>query len=634
MRASLVWSPAARRWWSAVVGRGLVFVGLSLAVAPYLRWACFPSLFDDDLTRVGGFRRLAMPAALLHPFNEHLAPLFELVGWLAWWGSGRRVEAIASGLLVASYLAWGATVALLGLVVRLELRSSLAALLAVVWFCQAPVAAETVLWYSASSFQWAAAASLAAWYATTRALHAPTRASEYRWLAAAAGLAAAAPLFSAIGALSGPLASLRWLLAARSVPIRSGGWRRRFALAAVPLSGTLAYVALVVSVPAHGGEVAASVRSHLDVPAAIRATIMAPGAVLVPMTLGLPSLAGWLPAEVAIGLSLTLLALGIIGAVRSPHRGFLIVALGWVGGGYLLAYAARAQPGDRFVLDVGRYHLFPEVGIVCWVAAGLRPGLTALAARTPRAGLGAVVALAAVGLAVQGGRIAETARWSFRFPEQGRAIAAALRLEALCRAEEIPLTQAIRIINPTEPRWFPRPLPFHPLLYLFGPGPTRARQGDTGARTRLLGGLTADEREVIFGGLDAARYRSRGWHAPSPTSEFRLEPTAGGSADATGEGALDFRQFTLPANVGEVVALDVAGIQAGTRVELWWANSTGGWSPTRSVRWTAATEQRWLPVVPLPHWRPDFARQFRIVRRRWPIAAADHPVLVVATQPG
>jgi len=614
-----------------VRGRVLAVIAVGLATGPYLKWAWVPSLFDDDLTRVGGLRRFAFPAALFRPFNEHLAPLFELVGWLAWWGSGRRVEAIAGGFLVASYLAWGATLTVLGAVVRLELRSGLAGLVAVVWFGLSTVAAETVLWYSASSFQWAAAASLATWYATTRAIRSPSESGRGWWLVAAAVVAAAGPMFSAIGVLAGPLASLRWLL---GKPRRDRGftWRVWLGQATVPLGGTLVYAILIAANPYHGAAVSASVRHNLDLAASLQAMLVAPGAVLVPMMVGLPSLAGWFPDRWAVSLTLGLLGGVLVWAWRSPDRGLLVLGLGWVVGGYLLAYSVRAVAGDRFILEVGRYHLFPAVGVICWGAAVVRPILNRLEARTPLAGIGLLLALAAVGFVGQGAKIDQAARRSFRWPDQPRAIAAALRLEAICRAEQIPLSQAIRIIDPTEPRWFPRPLPFHPSLYLFGSGLESPRQADADARSALIGRLTPDDRATIFGGLDAARYRAAESDLPGDSTHLRLEIAARGMMTQPGGGQTHYEEFRLPPDAGEVISLDIAGITPGTRLEVWWAGLDETWTTDRSIRWTSGAASQPVRVARLPHWRPGFAHQFRVVRQGRSFAATDHPVLDLRTR--
>lgn len=193
---------------------------------PYLRWMAYPSLFDDDFLRVGSLRRTSLVEALFRPFNEHMAPLFEIVTWLAWQGSGRSLINVPLAFMVASMLAFGVTVGLIGTMITHELRSRSAGLLAVVVFTLSAVSAETVLWFSASSFQWAASASISGWLAAARAVESPTRWGRRGWLAASGLAAFLAPGFSAIGVLAGPLGTLR-ILSAEAHPISKSqrfGW--------------------------------------------------------------------------------------------------------------------------------------------------------------------------------------------------------------------------------------------------------------------------------------------------------------------------------------------------------------------------------------------------------------------------
>ena len=617
------------------MARILLTLGLlTLAVWPYLAWACLPSLFDDDVTRVGDFRRSTFPGSLFRPFNEHVAPLFEVVGWLAWWGSGRQVELIASRFLVASYVAWFATLVMLGLMVRLETRSGMAALVGVALFATSPVAAETVLWYSASSFQWAAAASLAAWFAAIKATRADSPSWRLSWLGMTAGCAAVSPLFSAIGVLAGPLASLRiWAAAEQGSPMGRLIWggRSRLAAASVPLLGTVVYGLIVWVNPVGGGAVAATVRQHLDPLAALWACLRAPTAVLAPGVLGWSPRPEWLPGWVAAASTLILGGGAIAWSVRDrDHRPLIIVGLGWIGAGYLLAYAARAQPNDQWILEVGRYHLFPLIGIAAGAGAWVGPRLDRLATRSPtiaRGLLGGLILLAALQ-----GRVGidAVARRTFRFPDQRTMVAATLRLETICRARGISLEQAIRIIDPVEPRWFPRPLPFHPALYLFGLLPPGDRMPDAQARTAALGDLDADDREALFGGLDVDRMRDSAPTAAGGLPASRLAPAVAGEATPIGVGRIYYYEFALPAGMGDPTSIDLVGITPGVRIEVWWADAESTWTTGRSVRWTTGSEpERPLELARLPHWRADFVRRFRVVRRGWPLAAADRPNLVV-----
>ena len=619
----MVSAPVRRR----MVRVGLILVFLGFCVTPYLGWGRYPSLFDDDFARVGDFRRSDLSSSLFRPFNEHLAPLFEFVSWLAWWGAARRVEGIADGFLVASYLAAAATVTCLAALVRLELRSTLAAMIAVSSFCLSTVSAETVLWYSAGSFQWAAATSLAAWFAATVATRSASPRSQTGWLIASGLFALASPLFSAIGALAGPLASLRLISANRPERIKLKSRRTSIVAAIIPSLGTLAYVVLVVANKTHGAAVSASVRRHLDIQATLWATVRVPSLVLIPKMVGLPSLSGWCPDRWA-ACSTMVLAFGVVAwAWRSRfHRGLIAVGLGWVIGGYLLAYSARAEVGDRWILEVGRYHLFPELGVICLASAILGPWLDRLESRRRWAGLTGVILVAGVGFALQSPAMSELTRRSFRYPNQGRAIAAALRLEAVCDAEQVPFAQATRIIDPTEPRWFPRPSPFHPLLYLFKVDQRPARRTDAEARLSVLQRLSPDDREAIFGGLNAARYLSVDRSREGEEAWFPLDPIGQGAEARIGEGKLFFEEFAVPER-RDAVTLRLAGVTGGTKLEVWWSSGAGSWDSGRSFRITVGPEGANIALSKMPHWRPGFARRFRAIRRGGPLPASDHLVI-------
>ncbi len=192
-------------------GRLSALAFVILCGLPYLQWVEHPSLFDDDFLRVGSLRRSNLGEALFRPFNEHMAPLFETVSWLAWQGAGRRIQSIPMAFQVASF-AFGVTVGLLAALIRRELRSTTASLVAVAVFCLSSVSSETVLWYSASSFQWAASATLASWLAASIGRRRRRRvAGGPGWLVGRSR-SLAAPAFSAIGVLAAPLAGLRLLV--------------------------------------------------------------------------------------------------------------------------------------------------------------------------------------------------------------------------------------------------------------------------------------------------------------------------------------------------------------------------------------------------------------------------------------
>ncbi len=577
---------------------------------PYLRWWADPILFDDDLVRVGGLRRSGLSGSLFRPFNEHMAPLFEVVSWAAWRAAGREVLAVASTFRVASFVARAATAAMLGLVVGREARSTAAPLAALALFSLSSVSAETVLWYSASSFEWAAAASMLAWYAAARSESASIRAGR-GWLVVAASASAAAPAFSAIGILAGPLASLRAVSGVEGV----GGLRGRIARAPIPWFGTAAYLG-VCACFRYKEVVGESVGRNLDLTSALWAAVRAPALVLLPGLVGSPSLAGRMPDPVAAALTISGLIASLAWAVRSRQRPLILGGLAWIAGGYLAAYATRARAGDVWVFAIGRYHLFPQIGLIWLVAAGLGPRLWPLNAR-PIARMAGAGGLAAALLWVQGPGMREAVR-PFRDPEQPRALAAAARLEAIWGREGFTLAQAMGALDPIRARWFPRPVPFQPLLYLFPQGPAVATRPDAEVRPALVAGLSPEDREAIFGGMEATRHRLAGPSAPAPGATVARPRSSSGMTPigvdryeaAGGDSCLD---FDLGPGASRPRYLTIG---VDRPVEVWWAGDSEGWSRGRSVAWAGGPGEAVVPLEALPHWRAGCVTRLRVVARR------------------
>ena len=586
---------------------------------PYVRWMADPSLFDDDFPRVGSLRRSSLADILFRPFNEHMAPLFETVSWLAWQGSGRRILAIPMTFAIASMIAFGVTVGLLAALVRRELRSTTASLVAVAIFCLSSVSAETVLWYSASSFQWAASASLAAWLAASMGIESPTRRGRVGWLAASGIAALLAPAFSAIGVLAGPLATLRVLSAvARPEPMP-----RRLGWSVLPMLGTVAYL-LICERFRYGDVVSASVHRNFSPGAALWAAVRAPSAVLMPGLFGLPNLIGQVPGVVLAASTMVGLLVTFFRAARSQHRPLIVGGVALIVGGYLSTYATRARPDDDWIFETQRYHLFPQIGLVCLIAAAVAPRLRRLDLDIGR-GLFAAACLAAVLAIPHYPRMQAVADKMFRFPDQSRALAATFRLEKACDREGITLPQAMMALDPIQTRWFPHVGPFNPLLHLLPTGPTVARLPDRLVRPTLIASMSPEDRESLFGGMEATRYRMPAscWAGPRPpidaraVADPRVTPIGGGRYRVAGwPGEMEFE---VGPEADDARALCLPGLKASRPLEIWWTGEDGDWSTGRSARWNPDPEHpganSGVAIDSLPHWRRGEIRWLRLIFR-------------------
>ncbi len=609
--------PDGNRWHRPGRMALLVLLGLgfvALCVRPYVGWLAFPSLYHDDFMRVWSLRNTPIRQALFRPFNEHMAPLFETLSYLAWLASGRDLGSIAVGFMAASFAGLAASVGMVWALIRRESGSSTAALVGVALFCLSSASAETVLWYSACSFQWAAAGMLLAWFAAASAVGATSGGRQRAWLLVAAVASIAAPAFSAIGILAAPLAVLRILVAHdRAAPVGRTALR-----SAWPALGLVAYLGICATFR-YERVLADSLHRNLDLGSGLWATARAPGFVLLPALAGLRSQAFAMPGWVALAATLGLF-FGSLVLARDPRRRPLILGgLALIAGGYSLAYGARARRGDLWLFEITRYHLFPQIGLVCMIAGAAGPTLRRLD-RRPARGLAAALSIALLLAWVQYPGMRDAAKGTFRFPEQPRLIAAARSLEAVAVRERIPLDQLFRTIEPIQPRWAPHPWAFHPILFLVAVPPTAPRLTDFAAREAIIAGLSGDEREMVFGSMDAGRHRL-------PIAEVELDHPAGtarlvATSRIAGDRAArvgSYFEYRVDPGADAARSLCLPRLEAAGPVEIWWAGEAEAWSPNRSVRWRTephAESTEWaLPIEAFPHWRRGSVRKLRIVAR-------------------
>jgi hypothetical protein len=489
--------PPARRDFVGPASRlGLAAALLAVCLAPHLQRLKYPSLYADDVMRVAFLQRESLREAMFRPFNEHMAPMFEAVSSATWLFCSRRLVDAPLAFTVASFVPFVLSLGLLWLAIRREFGSATTAWGAMALFSLSSLASETVLWYSASSFMWALLWALAAWVCAQGLGRATGRASAVGWGLGATLAAALAPASSAIGVLAGPLGAIR-LLAAPSDEEAPAGRRRARIAAAVPMLGTLLYLA-VCSRFRYREVVADSVRRNADLAEGLRNVARAAVNVLVPGPLGPTNYDPWMPDA----LSLALFGLGLAGALawalRSRrHRAAILGGLWLIAGGYALTYVFRTTVIPIPVLRIQRYHLFPHLGLVLALAPLLRAALSRLDAR-PTLGLAAALALAAALLQVHSPQMRGRARF-FRFPEQRPALAAMDRLAVACADRRISREQALAAMDPvTQTRWFPFDQ-FNALTMLPPTVESPSLPGPL-VRPTLLGALSEGDRRALWGG--------------------------------------------------------------------------------------------------------------------------------------
>ncbi len=605
-------------------GRGtlpLTLVFVALCLEPHLTRLRWPSLFSDDVIRIAHLQTMPLRGMLVRPFNEHLAPLFELVSWLTWHLAGERLGAAAVAFTLASFLPFGLCLLALGALARRELGSTTSALAVVAAVSLSAVHVETVWWYSASSFTWALLGTLLAWRGVLFWEDATGRKGRIGGGMLALMAALAAPACSAIGLIAGPLAALRAL----NLSGRRG--RDRLVIAALAIVGTLLYLTFAAAFR-YRDVLTESVARNADPRTGFLSICRGPIDVLLPGLLGMGNIDRFLSG----GRDLALFGLGGVAALvlawRSPRRRPVVLGgLGLILGGYGLTYPFRTVHGPHWILEVQRYHLLPQVGLVLVLAAALRPWLARFDANPRRAWL-AGTALAALLLLAHRAEMRTLAKF-YRFPEQARTLAALDHLETVCRSRGISRAQALAALDPIRTRWFPHD--YNALMMLAETVPAPTLPNDQ-VRPTLLAALSPDEREALCGGMDVSPHlRAAGEFAGARNvavgrlvEAYRARPE-GPPGHYVAAGGPAFWEFALsPPTAGtgrgaEPRVLCVPGVVSGGTVELWWADDSEAWSESRSVRWqpdpahpvgeTAVLLER------LPHWGRSPSRRVRVIVR-------------------
>ncbi|WP_148593132.1 hypothetical protein [Aquisphaera giovannonii] len=588
-------------------------------MAPHAGRLTRPSLYSDDVIRVAQLQTIPLTELLLRPFNEHIAPLFQLVSWVTWQACGHRLTAAPYAFTAASLapflLALGALFAL----VRREARSATAGLLACSAFSLSAVHLEAAWWYSGSSFTWALLATIVAWAWTIRALDLREAGEPSRnaWVVAAVS-AMAAPAFSAIGLLAGPVAMVRAALDPRLKGREKTG-------AIIPLVGTVFYLA-GAGLLRYDSILTASVHHNGDLVGGILAAMRAPADVLFPGFLGVANLDGLLGGGFDIAITSILLAAVTAWCSRSAARPAIVTGLSLIAGGYALTYCVRNQFGSHWLLEVQRYHLFPQLGLVLILAMAARRPLARLDGR-PLAAMGFAASIAAVLLAVQIHRIREAGR-PLSFPAQARSLIALEDLEQICRHRHLGRDEIVASLPPVRPRWFPHD---GSILDMIPASPSSGRAPAEVLRI-VLDSLAPRDLESLLGGMDATALLA---FEPAPLEGRTIaRGNLIASVGVRAEGPARWRagahrallDFQLDRSAeGTARHLCIPGLDPAHEVELWWAGDREPWTEARSIRWAAgAPGATAIPLDRVPHWSAGHAHRVRLVVK------SDGPIVVEA----
>ena len=566
-----------------------------------------PSLLSDDAARVEDLQLRPLSALLLRPFNEHLAPLFETVSWLAWQGAGRQLAHAAAAFTVASYLPFVLALLALGNLARRLLGSRAAASLVVAVFALTPAHAEVVYWYSASSFAWALAATLMAMDAADRG----RITGRWGWSALAAGFAFLAPCGSSIGLLAGPAAiAIGW-------PDRRG--RRGLRPAIAVALGISAYLGMAL-LARQDAVIGRSVGHSTEFARALPWMLRAPAYLLATGPLARHGAEDRALTTAAAGVGAAVVGLMLLAARRGPRR-LVAASAGLMAGGYLLTYPFRVGMfPEASILVAGRYHLFPMAGLALILGAVAAPILARLdrarRGSAPAAVLGLAVALAFANVAA----IRERSLWQ-RFPEQPATLRGLDRLAEVCRDRGITRDQAIRRLDPILARWNN---PDFNCLRLLPRISAEPRVADDRVFTTILAALTPEERADLFGGMDvsARLVPSAAWPGitagTTPAAlvgRFRVE-AAGAAGHYRHDGSPSYLEYQLDGPAP--AALRLPALDTTEAVQLWWADAaSGAWSPGRSVTLMPKMGGHHLadvvlPLSAIPQIRPGEGRRIRL----------------------
>jgi hypothetical protein len=550
-----------------------------IVLLPWTKRLQYPSVLWDDVTRVIDLQTLSLPERMMRPFNEHLAPMFELVTAATWECTGHRLTNVPLAFTLASYVPYVLSLGMLWVLSRREWGSPTVAGVAVALFAATSIYAECVLWFSASSFNWALLFTLAALF-----MAGLTADRGAAWCAVASAAACLiAPMGSAIGLLAGPAATIRaW-------PARRPSWPfRAETLALAPALGTLANL-LIVSLFDYRALLVQSIHTDSDVANGLGCALRAPLYLVLTGYGRVEEAERVVPHFVSIAVLLLGLVLVAVTAARSPadRRRWLAIGTFLVACGYTMIYCFRFKLAPDVLLRTQRYHLFPCLGLVLLLTSCAAQRLRRLDDR-PVAGPALVLGLA-VALIVMNRPLMNKRMQQFRLYADQRPVLAMIdHVADGARSRGLSREPVVRAFAPLEPRWS---APGWNILRMLPEIPdNRPQELDADqVRAVVLEGLSARDRTLLFANMNATVLLQPGasWPRPAESVPGRLVRShRAHPLDRPGFYQVDkwpsYLEFTFPAGCRSPRALSLPGLVPGKTVEVSWAEAND-WSSNRRV---------------------------------------------------
>jgi hypothetical protein len=616
-----------------VIGLGLVFTGLCLF--PSLLCLRNPTIFYDDAVRIAELHEHGFAKNLFVPINEHMQPFFQTITALVWHATGDRLANLPLAMAIAGAIPFVASLVLLAILVNCCLGSWTTALFAAALFSSSSLSCyETVVWYSASSFQWALSWTIAALIGMTMAgTEGRNRVARPLGWGMAIVSSTMAPACCGVGLLAGPAAGVWWLAHRRGRrPI--GRW----AQAAIPLVGTAAHLAVCLAFRYHD-QLSAQMEQNPYHPPGLLNVYRAPIDVLLPAVAGWRNIDRALPDAAVLGLFIAGLAAIAWYARKSADPRPLVGGAFLILADYFLIYGSRHLPGDdHWVLGVERYHLFPQLGLTLILAPAPAVVLRRLD-RRPVFGMLAVTCVALILLALHAGSFEILARF-YRFPDQARTLAALDRLADICRDRRITRHQALRAFDPIRRKWFPADRP--EVIGMIPEAAADETMPDDRVRPTILAALDVADIEALCGGMDATPYLRPAGPADerssvttagvlAASSGIRPEGVPGETYRSTGEGSFLEYRFRSPDPAARALWLAADTTRLRGPISVFWAGEDGRWSVMSSVRWRGAggtAKAAMLPLDRVPHWNKGRVTRIRIVIGEPGVFAVGTPRLI------